>query len=186
MSTVALPPSRLVTELMKVLPDLARAMHAQKEAVADPGFCAALPEEVLALLRQGPMLRHGQLITPAQVQLAIELAQEGPATVGELAQRMGVSPSAISLLVDRMVEHGMVERTRGTEDRRVVWLRLTPAAQAIADALLTHWRDQVGDFLALIPEAEREPFVRNVALFARVLGPTHEGTPPLARSAADG
>ena len=49
---------------------------------------------------------------------------------------MGVSPSAISLLVDRMVEHGMVERTRDTEDRRVVWLRLTPAAQAIADALL--------------------------------------------------
>ena len=141
-------------------------------------------------------MHQGTAPTPAQVQLAIELAQEGPATVGELAQRMGVSPSAISLLVDRMVEHGMVERTRGTEDRRVVWvsitprglkvLRLTPAAQAIADALLTHWRDQVGDFLALIPEAEREPFVRNVALFARVLGPAHEGTPPLARSAADG
>ena len=180
MSTVAPPPSRLVTELMKVLPVLARAMHAQKDSLADPAVCEALPEEVLALMHQGTPP------TPAQVQLAIELAQEGQATVGELAQRMGVSPSAISLLVDRMVEHGMVERTRGTEDRRVVWLRLTPAAQAIADALLTHWRDQVGDFLALIPEAEREPFVRNVALFARVLGPAHEGTPPLARSAADG
>jgi DNA-binding MarR family transcriptional regulator len=178
MSTLALPPSRLVTELMKVLPDLARAMHAQKDALADPAVCQALPEEVAELMRHGPPP------TPVQVQVAIELAQEGPATVGELAQRMGVSPSAISLLVDRMVEHGMVERTRGTEDRRVVWLRLTPAAQAIADALLTYWREQVGAFLARIPVAEREPFVRNVALFARVLGPAHEGAPPLARSAA--
>ena len=37
MSTVAaVPVRRLVTELMKVLPELARAMHAQKDALADP------------------------------------------------------------------------------------------------------------------------------------------------------
>jgi DNA-binding MarR family transcriptional regulator len=159
---------RLVTELLKTLPELGRALHSKPDSAATRAACEGLPEHVLE------KLRAGQPPTPAQVQLAVELAIDGPATVSELVHRLGVSAPAVSLLVDRMTEHGMVERTRDTADRRMVWVRLTPTAQAIADALLGVWRAQLTRFMELVPEAEREAFVRNVALFARVLGPAHE------------
>jgi DNA-binding MarR family transcriptional regulator len=151
-----------------MLPELGRVIHTKPDSAATRAVCQDLPEHVLE------KLRNGQPPTPAQVQLAVELAIDGPATVSELAHRLGVSAPAVSLLVDRMTEHGMVERTRDTADRRMVWVRLTPAAQAIADALLGVWREQLIRFMELVPEAEREAFVRNVALFTRVLGPAHE------------
>ena len=162
------PVRRLVTELLKCLPELGRALHAKPDASSTRAVCAALPD---GLLEQ---LRHGQPPTPAQIQLAIELSQDGPATVGELAHRLGVSAPAASLLVDRMAEHGMVERQRDTDDRRVVWVQLTPAAQAIANAMLGVWRERLTGFMESLPEAERESFVRNVSRFARVLGPSPE------------
>jgi DNA-binding MarR family transcriptional regulator len=169
---------RLVTELLKALPELGRALHAKPDAVSARAVCAALPGELLE------QLRHGQPPTPAQIQLAIELAQDGPATVGELAHRLGVSAPAASLLVDRMAEHGMVERRRDTEDRRVVWVQLTPAAQAIANAMLGVWRERLTGFMESLPEAERESFVRNVVRFARVLGPSPEAAGPRGVEAA--
>src|SRR5688500_11943411 len=115
-------------------------------------------------------LRDTATPTQTQMELAVELAQEGAATVRDLARRLGVTPAAVSLLVDRMAEHGWVERERSEADRRVVWVRLTPPAQAMADALLHVQRGQLLAFLREVPEAEREPFVRNLQRFTSVLG----------------
>jgi DNA-binding MarR family transcriptional regulator len=157
------PNRRLVTDLLKALPDLGRMVD-------------ALCELHLAQLERQPLLeevkrrlREAAPPTQTQMQLAIELAQEGPATIRQLASRLGVTPAAVSLLVDRMVDHGWVERERDEEDRRVVWARLTPMAQSMSEALLRVQRAQVVTFLAEVPEHEREPFVRNLAHFARVL-----------------
>jgi DNA-binding MarR family transcriptional regulator len=100
--------------------------------------------------------------------------------VRDLARRLGVTPAAVSLLVDRMVEHGWVERERDEADRRVVWVRLTTPALTIADALLQVQREQLMAFLQDVPEAEREPFVRNLQRFACVLGQAavDEDSPP--------
>src|SRR6202451_2413184 len=45
----------------------------------------------------------------------------------ELARHMGVTPSTMSLTVDRLERGGYVRRERSTEDRRRVDLRLTPS-----------------------------------------------------------
>src|SRR5437867_3648232 len=157
------PNRRLVTDLLKVLPELGRMVDALCELHLTQLERQPLPPEVKERLREAAPP------TQTQMQLAIELAQEGQATIRQLAARLGVTPAAISLLVDRMVEHGWVERERDEQDRRVVWVRLTPLAQSIAEALLRVQRAQVMTFLAEVPEHEREPFVRNLAHFARVL-----------------
>lgn len=159
---------RQVAELIRLLPELKRALLAQHDQHTLRTVCESLPPRVLEAMR------NGSPPTQAQVQVALELAQDGPATVGDLAHRLGVSAPAVSLQVDRMAEHGMVERLRDTDDRRVVWVRLTPAAQSIAGAFLGFWRAQLETFLAQVPEGEREAFVRNATLFARVLGPSPE------------
>jgi len=173
--------SRLVTELLKLLPDLMRAMQSQREVPPCPEEAeASLPPEAVHAWRHLPHPTH------TQIRLAIELAQEGPATIGDLAQRLGVTAPAVSLLVDRMAEHGLIERARDAHDRRVVWVRLTPPAQAFADAFLGVKRRLMANFLERLPESEREAFVRNVALFARVLGPASEPAPEPAAPPAGG
>jgi DNA-binding MarR family transcriptional regulator len=49
-------------------------------------------------------------------------------TAGELAVAVGLSPGAVTTVLDRLQERGFVSRTRDPEDRRRVTLTLTPDA----------------------------------------------------------
>jgi MarR family transcriptional regulator, organic hydroperoxide resistance regulator len=160
--------SREVTELLKLLPELGRMVLTLCELHMGQLEEQPLPEEVKQRLREASPP------TQTQMQLAIELAQEGQTTIRQLADRLGVTPAAVSLMVDRMVEHGWLERVRDERDRRLVWVRLTPDAQAMSEALIRVQREQIVAFLSEVPEEERRPFLRNLARFVRMMGKTEE------------
>jgi DNA-binding MarR family transcriptional regulator len=62
------------------------------------------------------------------------LEERGPITAGELAATTGLSPGAITSLVDRLAGEGLVRRAPDPDDRRRVRIELTDAArQAIAE-----------------------------------------------------
>jgi len=56
------------------------------------------------------------------------LGREGPMTAGQLAEESKLTTGAVTFLLDRLEEGGFVRRRRDTEDRRRVWVELTPAA----------------------------------------------------------
>jgi DNA-binding MarR family transcriptional regulator len=58
----------------------------------------------------------------------------GPITVGELAQRLRLSPAAATALVDRLEAAGHVRRTRDPQDRRRVTVRMSETAMTVAAA----------------------------------------------------
>ena len=53
----------------------------------------------------------------------------GPLTAGRLAEESGLTTGAVTFILDRLEEAGMVTRRRDTEDRRRVWVEIVPAAQ---------------------------------------------------------
>src|SRR3984957_8983274 len=53
----------------------------------------------------------------------------GPMTAGRLAEESGLTTGAVTFILDRLEEAGMVARRRDTEDRRRVWVEIVPAAQ---------------------------------------------------------
>jgi DNA-binding MarR family transcriptional regulator len=57
------------------------------------------------------------------------LGRLGPMTAGHLADESGLSTGAVTFLLDRLEEAGMVRRRRDTEDRRRVWVELMPSAE---------------------------------------------------------
>lgn len=63
-------------------------------------------------------------LTGPQFYILHQLEQKEKCTVGELAESMGVKPSAITAMVDRLDKHGFVARDRDEEDRRVVYISL--------------------------------------------------------------
>jgi DNA-binding MarR family transcriptional regulator len=95
----------------------------------------------------------------ALVQLA--LASERRLRMSELAQRMLLTRSGVSRLVDRLVAEGYVERVPCLTDARGAFAALTrPGLQRLRDASPTHLRGIDEHFLAAIPEAERDAFTR--------------------------
>jgi DNA-binding MarR family transcriptional regulator len=73
-------------------------------------------------------------VTLAQVRVLRRLAPE-PRTLGELGADLGLSPTSITRIVDRLEERGLVERRRGGDDRRRVTAALLPAGRDILPAL---------------------------------------------------
>lgn len=69
-------------------------------------------------------------LTGPQFFILHQLDQKGECMVGELAESMGVKPSAITAMIDRLHKHGFVSRERDEADRRVVHIRLSPTGKA--------------------------------------------------------
>jgi len=74
--------------------------------------------------------------TPKYVGLLGMVAAGRAGSQREIASALGVAPSLVVRLVDHLAELGALERRRGTDDRRVQRLELTPrGATLLADCL---------------------------------------------------
>src|SRR5439155_25594712 len=84
---------------------------------------------------------------------------------GEVADRMISRDPDMTRLLDRMEKRGLIARTRGKDDRRIVRARITPAGlkllAGLDDVIVTAHREQLGHlgaeklkkFIALLEEA---------------------------------
>jgi len=71
-------------------------------------------------------------LTPTQYNVLRILRGAGEAglTAGDVGDRMITRDPDVTRLLDRLETRGLAERSRCTEDRRVVWTRITPAGRA--------------------------------------------------------
>ena len=56
------------------------------------------------------------------------LLHDGAKPAGAIAKAIGLTPAAVTALIDRMEKRGLLERQRSSEDRRQVHVRLTDRA----------------------------------------------------------
>src|SRR3712207_2083460 len=85
------------------------------------------------LLRQVAQVDREMGLTPERASVLSVLAFGGPRTVGQLARAERVSPPAITRIVDGLEAAGLAERRRGTDDRRVVTVSVTPAGRRLME-----------------------------------------------------
>jgi DNA-binding MarR family transcriptional regulator len=88
-------------------------------------FRAALRQ----FLRTSETAARAAGITPSQHLLLLQIAgcEDGSATISGLVERLALTQSAVTELVQRAELAGLVERTPSLEDGRVTHLSLTPA-----------------------------------------------------------
>jgi MarR family transcriptional regulator, organic hydroperoxide resistance regulator len=75
------------------------------------------------------LVRHG--VSMGHLHLMSMLDRHGELPMSRVAELLGVSDSNATGLVDRMEEHGFVERVRHPEDRRVVLVRVSDRGRQI-------------------------------------------------------
>ncbi len=77
---------------------------------------------------------HG--LTRAQWVILFWLSRQPGQSQKQLAELLEVEPITVARLIDRLEEHGLVERRDDPEDRRVWRLHLLPAARPVIEGLL--------------------------------------------------
>ena len=104
-----------------------------------------------AVWNAGPWLEL-DMSTP-QLKALLLISEEKGIRMRELARRLGGSFSNATVLVDRLVDRGLVERLADPQDRRVVLVRATEEGQRLMEQLATSWRTLSAPLLeALDPE----------------------------------
>lgn len=94
-------------------------------------------------------------LTFPQLIALFRLHQNGKMTMSDLTAHLGVTRGALTGLVDRLEEGGLVSRHPDEQDRRVVHLVLTPRARTIMAAFDSDWNQEVQAWLAPLDEETR-------------------------------
>jgi DNA-binding MarR family transcriptional regulator/N-acetylglutamate synthase-like GNAT family acetyltransferase len=74
-------------------------------------------------------------IQPAQQQFLAVLRQQGPQTVGGIAQHLRISQPTATRAVQALIEQGLIDASREGRDQRQKLLVLSPAGAALMDRL---------------------------------------------------
>lgn len=69
----------------------------------------------------------GSGITPHQAVVLQFISEQKTCAHGDIAYHLDVTPAVVTGLVDRLVRRELVERKGSKEDRRVVFVKVTPA-----------------------------------------------------------
>lgn len=110
------PRCRLVLDLIETTEALKNALRAH----------VGLPEG-----------RFGALVT-------LFAAAPSPVSSAEIAEQTGISRSAITDVLDRLEADRLVARHRDTTDRRIIYVTITEAGQALIETAIGHFLDTAG------------------------------------------
>lgn len=108
------------------------------------------------------------MITPAQWGILSFLAYEQEQTISTLAKSLGVDATAVTNIVQRLEQSGLVERIRDREDQRIVKVLLSKEGQEIMRTLqpvFEAFQEHV------LPGQERHAFLEELQRFVARVSP---------------
>ena len=90
--------------------------------------------------------------------------------MGQLAEVLGVSRPAATQLVDKLVEHGMVERRHDLQDRRVVLVDYVPGMHEVARRIMESRRSRLAAALETLTDEEARVFLKGLRAITESFG----------------
>ena len=100
-------------------------------------------------------------VTLAQCLVLMEVDEADFLSVGQLASRLRLDNSTLSRTIDGLVRKGLLDRIRDARDRRVVWIRLTSAGQAVCKAIHEQNDSIYRTIFRRIPAGKRNAVIEN-------------------------
>lgn len=103
---------------------------------------------------------HGTLkLAPPDIQTMRFISEHPGSMSNAVARFLGVVPTTMSSIVDRLVKRGFVSRVRPEENRRAVALHLTEAGADVFAKLAAEELESSERMLSFLNDAQREEFV---------------------------
>ena len=109
-------------------------------------------------------------LTMPQLKALFLARAPGGASHGEIARALGVGLSTVTGIVDRLVDHGLVQRHTDPADRRLSRVVITPAGTDLVDQLWASRREQLAQLLGNLTLDERSTLIDALQHLAALLG----------------
>ena len=141
-----------------------------------PGLAPGTAEVLQAATRvlAGVALRSldvlDSAVTLPQFRLLAVLADLGPAPSGRAAKTLGLDPSTVTRLADRMVAAGHVTRGTDPHHRGVVTLELTASGRGLVAAADAWRRQELARIMARLGSPEQAAVTAALALLVGAAG----------------
>ena len=120
------------------------------------------------MIRENPPEQTGMTLFDCAVLMVI--GQFSPIKSSELAQRMDVTPTTISIYVRRLTKKGLVSMERNPKDRRVWWLTLTNDGQTSYQQIVAGTISYTRDFLTSLTDQEQQTLFDLLSKTSHALG----------------
>ncbi|MGB2852425.1 MAG: MarR family transcriptional regulator [Solirubrobacterales bacterium] len=128
----------------------------------DPSVVAGQLGDLLRDLLLDPRADHLKAIEERNLSIThvralfLLACADQPLSAGELADRLGLSPAAMSRSLQTLVRRRLTSRRESTSDRRVRLLEITARGEALVDELVTLRNAGLQRFAANLGAAQRQ------------------------------
>jgi len=107
-----------------------------------------------------PDILKGGKVTFPQIMILEMLRMKKACKMSDVAKALGVTKSAVTGLVDRLIKSGLVRRERLELDRRIVRVSLTPKGAKLSNAMHNHKLKIISRIFSCISKPERAQYLR--------------------------
>ena len=132
-------------------------------------FSTALDQLIrkLNILDRNEILCHG--VTVTQCYLIDTLNKKGEMTMNRLSIELGLAISTLTRIIDILVRDKIVQRKRGTEDRRKVLVELTEDGKEISKKLTKCGNEYKMEILKNIPHEKKADVIDSLNILYNAL-----------------
>jgi DNA-binding MarR family transcriptional regulator len=109
-------------------------------------------------------------VTLPQYRALVLLTVRGPSNAAALADALGVQPSSVTGLCDRLVAKGLVARAPSPTSRREIRLSVSAKGRTLVNAVASRRTRELRRVLAPLGARERRRLVDAFEVFARAAG----------------
>lgn len=89
--------------------------------------------------------------------------------ISELSEKMGLSNSTVSGIVDRLEKQGMVKRVRSSDDRRVVYVNIDEEFRKKSKEVFKKIEDKFRDMMNKATKEEHDEIVKGLNTLKRLI-----------------
>ncbi len=114
-------------------------------------------------------------LAPRHLALFAQLQYDGPLSVGELAERLEIAPTTVSLMVAELSRRGALVRREDESDRRRRIIAIAPELAGSIEEWLGGTASAWTTALANLTGSERHVVVRALRTFQEALGSAEPG-----------
>jgi len=124
----------------------------------------------------------GQEFSFSQTMVLQALLMRRESKMTELARFLGLTKANTTGLIDRLVKKGLVDRKHSEEDRRAVYVWLTPAGQRAARKLAAVHREGLAQMMRRIPDKNLAVFIDTLDAMVVGMAETQKDLLPPSKS----
>jgi DNA-binding MarR family transcriptional regulator len=139
-------------------------------------FQAAARDLVGVALRSLETL-DGEVTLP-QFRLLLTVADLGRASSSQVARALGLGPSSVTRLADRLHASGHLVRGTDAAHRGVVTLELSERGRQVVTQVLAWRQHELERLLGLLPPEQRAATAAGLRAFHQAVGDTYTAGPP--------